>query len=293
MIKSMTGFGKSEGIVGTKKISIEIRSLNSKFFDCNMRMPSIYREKEMEVRSLLAKEVSRGKCDFSISYEALEGEQNFQVNRALLKTYHSELGGVIEDLKLEGVDSSELLSTLMRMPDVMRSEKAKLTDEEWKGISSLIKEALKNFQKFRIEEGKSLENELGNRIQEIKDLHALVPQFEDERVEIVRERINKNIEEVIEKDNIDQNRLEQEMIYYIEKYDVTEEKVRLSAHCEHFIDTMTKESTQGKKLGFITQEIGREINTLGSKANHAEMQKVVVQMKDALEKIKEQSLNVL
>ncbi len=289
----MTGYGKAEGLVGSKKITVEIRSLNSKFLDCNLRIPGLYREKEMVIRSLVAKEANRGKVDVTISYDALESEQNYFVNKSLIKSYYESLSELSGEIDLANVDKTDFLGTLMRLPDVMRSEKPKLTEEEWNGIEALLVGALEKFNQFRVEEGGVLSEELTNRVTSISRLLEDVLQYEDSRIETVKARIRKNLEEVVEKDSIDNNRFEQELIYYLEKYDITEEKIRLKAHCDHFIKTVDEENGQGKKLGFISQEIGREINTLGSKANHADMQRIVVQMKDELEKIKEQTLNVL
>ena len=286
----MTGYGKAEGVVESKKISVEVRSLNGKFLDCSLRVPGLYRQKEMLVRSKAAKEVVRGKVDVSISYESLEGEQNFFINTELLKNYYQGLSEVSKELN---ISEENVLGTLMKMPEVMRSEKQKLSEGEWIGIEKLIDEALVSFNSFRIAEGDVLKKEVEARVDQIASLLVQVEPFETERIETIKTRIKKNIDEIVSKDGFDQNRFEQELIFYMERYDITEEKVRLKAHCEHFIKTMNDEEAQGKKLGFISQEIGREINTLGSKANHAEMQKIVVQMKDELEKIKEQALNIL
>ena len=286
----MTGYGKAEGVVESKKISVEVRSLNGKFLDCSLRVPGLYRQKEMLVRSKAAKEVVRGKVDISISYESLEGEQNFFINTRLLKNYYQGLSEVSKELN---ISEENVLGTLMKMPEVMRSEKQKLSEGEWVGIEKLIDEALISFNSFRRAEGDVLSNEVQGRVNEIASLLVQVEPFEQERIDTIKTRIKKNIDEIVSKDGFDQNRFEQELIFYMERYDITEEKVRLKAHCDHFIKTMNDEEAQGKKLGFISQEIGREINTLGSKANHAEMQKIVVQMKDELEKIKEQALNIL
>ena len=286
----MTGYGKAEGVVESKKISVEVRSLNGKFLDCSLRVPGLYRQKEMLVRSKAAKEVVRGKVDISISYESLEGEQNFFINTELLKNYYQGLSEVSKELN---ISEENVLGTLMKMPEVMRSEKQKLSEGEWSGIEKLIDEALVSFNSFRLAEGDVLKKEVEARVNEIASLLVQVEPFETERIETIKTRIKKNIDEIVSKEGFDQNRFEQELIFYMERYDITEEKVRLKAHCEHFIKTMNDEEAQGKKLGFISQEIGREINTLGSKANHAEMQKIVVQMKDELEKIKEQALNIL
>ena len=286
----MTGYGKAEGVVESKKISVEVRSLNGKFLDCSLRVPGLYRQKEMLVRSKAAKEVVRGKVDISISYESLEGEQNFFINTDLLKNYYQGLSEVSKELN---ISEENVLGTLMKMPEVMRSEKQKLSEGEWVGIEKLIDEALVSFNSFRLAEGDVLKKEVEGRVNQIASLLVQVEPFETERIDTIKTRIKKNIDEIVSKEGFDQNRFEQELIFYMERYDITEEKVRLKAHCEHFIKTMNDEEAQGKKLGFISQEIGREINTLGSKANHAEMQKIVVQMKDELEKIKEQALNIM
>lgn len=290
MIKSMTGFGRSEATIGNKKVSVEVKSLNSKGLDLNLRLPSYYRTKEMELRSLLSTEVSRGKCDVYISYEVLGGEQNHTLNKDLLGKYLNELR---DFEKQNNLTSPDHLSILMRMPDALISNKEDLSDEEWRFTEQIVREAIANFHSFRAEEGNSLYQDLLDRIQSISKLQKEVEQYENERIITVRDRINKNLNDMIEQKSIDMNRFEQEIIYYLEKYDVSEEKVRLDAHLNHFIKTMQEEGENGKKLGFISQEIGREINTLGSKANHAEMQKIVVLMKDELERIKEQVLNVL
>lgn len=290
MLKSMTGFGRAESTIGNKKVSVEVKSLNSKGLDLNLRLPSYYRTKEMELRSFLSNEVTRGKCDIYFSYEVLGGEQNHSLNVDLLSKYLAEIQAFENANQLP---VSDYMSNLLRMPDALVSNKEELTDTEWNDTFQLVKEAVESFHQFRIEEGKSLDQDLKERIEAIRTLLGEVPQYEDERIQTVKERINKNLNDLIENKNIDQNRFEQEIIYYLEKFDVSEEKVRLNAHLDHFIKTMNEGPENGKKLGFIGQEIGREINTLGSKANHAEMQKIVVKMKDELERIKEQVLNVL
>jgi len=294
MIYSMTGFGKAESNIGTKKVTIELKSVNSKAFDCNLRTPSFFREKEMEIRTYLSKELVRGKIEMNVNYTSLETEQKHFINKGLVKQYYDDLLEVANESELSNKDKIDFLSIVMKMPDVMRAEKSKLTKEDAEAYVKLAKEAVKNFNEFREEEGKSLQNDIFFNINNISNLLEQVVPFEQERIDIVKSRIQKNLETLAEKPNIDENRFQQEMIYYIEKLDISEEKVRLKAHCEYFIKTAEESNiAKGKKLGFITQEIGREINTLGSKANHAEMQKIVVLMKDSLEKIKEQILNVL
>lgn len=294
MIYSMTGFGKAESNIGTKKVTVEIKSVNSKTFDCNLRTPSFFREKEMEVRTLLSKELVRGKIDVNVNYTSLETEQQYFINKDLVKRYYEDLLSVVNEAELSNKDKIDFLSIVMKMPEVMRSEKESLSEEDAQAYSELVEEAVQEFNAFRREEGAALQNDIFSNIKSIADLLEEVEPYEQERIEVVKERIQKNLASLVEKPNIDENRFHQELIYYIEKLDISEEKVRLKAHCEHFIKTAEAEDRdKGKKLGFITQEIGREVNTLGSKANHAEMQKIVVLMKDALEKIKEQILNVL
>lgn len=289
----MTGFGRAEATVGNKKITIEVKSLNSKGIDLNIKIPSLFRAQEMPIRSLLSQEVSRGKCDFYLSYNMIGAEQNHILNQDLLDKYYQDLKAFSDAKGIANTDKTDFLSILMKMPDALVSSKEELSKEDWTATEQIIKDAIQAYQDFRIEEGKSLFNDLTERIASIDALLLQVLQYEDERIQTVKDRIQKNLLDISEPKNIDQNRFEQELIYYLEKYDVSEEKVRLKAHLEHFIQTMKDEGDKGKKLGFIGQEIGREINTLGSKANHAEMQKLVVLMKDELERIKEQVLNVL
>lgn len=289
----MTGYGRSESVIGNKKISLEIKSLNSKGLDMNVKIPSLYRSKEMKIRTFLASQLTRGKCDVYLNYEVLSGEQNHQLNKPLLGKYLEDIKSFAAEMNLPESNESEYLSVLMKMPEALVSTKEELKEEDWEATFQMVKDANQAFQDFRLEEGKSLYSDLSGRIESIGALLKQIEPFESERTETVKARIEKNLQEISDPSKVDQNRFEQELIYYIEKYDVSEEKVRLSAHLEHFIKTMNEESDQGKKLGFISQEIGREINTLGSKANHAEMQKIVVVMKDELEKIKEQVLNTL
>lgn len=289
----MTGFGRAEATVGNKKITIEVKSLNSKGIDLNIKIPSLFRAHEMPIRTMLSQEVSRGKCDFYLSYNMIGADQNHILNQDLLDKYYQDLKSFCDEKGIANTDKTDFLSILMRMPDALVSNKEELSKEDWLATEEIIKSAIKAYQEFRIEEGKSLYNDLKERIESIDSLLGQVAKYEDERIQIVKDRIQKNLQDISEPKTIDQNRFEQELIYYLEKYDVSEEKVRLKAHLEHFIQTMNNEGDKGKKLGFIGQEIGREINTLGSKANHAEMQKLVVLMKDELERIKEQVLNAL
>ena len=283
----MTGFGKAEGSVNKKRVSIEIRSVNSKGMDVNTRMPGIYREKELDIRNLLTGNLERGKVDFSINVESSEGGRSTQINKTIVKNYHAQLKSIAKELKAEQKD---YMGIIMRLPEVFKAEKEEFSEPEWKQMLKLIDGALKNINSFREKEGSSLEKDLRKRIDLITKLLIEVEKDDKERITAVKEKLRKAVEELAAK--IDNNRFEQELIYYLEKLDITEEKVRLKTHLDYFLKTM-QENSPGKKLGFISQEIGREINTIGSKANDADMQKIVVQMKDELEKIKEQLNNVL
>ncbi len=289
MIRSMTGYGKSVCELPAKKITVEIRSLNSKQFDLNLRIPSLYRDKESELRSEIAKLLERGKIDFSIFSEFTGEAAAVSINKTLAKSYYAELKGLAAELQ---ANNSDLLALTMKMPEVMRAERQELDEKEWAQLKVTIDLAIKDFQRFRGDEGKSIGEDFEKRIGFIQTSLADVEKADAQRVDSVRERIRKNISEFVDKEKIDQNRFEQELVYYIEKIDITEEKVRLKTHCDYYLKTMNEDSS-GRKLGFITQEIGREINTIGSKANDATIQKIVVQMKDELEKIKEQVNNVL
>lgn len=290
MLQSMTGFGKAVGSYKNKTINVEIKSLNSKHLDLNLRTPSFYREKELELRSYISKKVQRGKVDFSLFVEIPESDKAQKINKEVVFSYYHDLKSIANDLDIQA--NEELLSLAAKMPDTLSQIREDLDENEWKTILSLIDEAIKKFTAFRKTEGEALEKELSFRIERILALLSEVIPFETERIDHIKTRINRNLEQHLGNSQKDENRFEQELIYYIEKLDITEEKVRLKAHCEHFLDVMKNEDKQGKKLGFISQEIGREINTLGSKANHQEIQKIVVQMKDELEKLKEQLLNI-
>lgn len=283
----MTGFGKADVSIDGNKITVEARSVNSKGLDTNFRLPNIYREKEHEIRNFLSDKLKRGKIDVSISVESAEQEKKVILNRSVAKAHYKELKSLCKELKL---NESEMLLAVLKMPDVFKHEKEKLNEKEWKQILSSIVKAVSELDKFRMTEGKSLEKELRNRIEVISKLLNDVEEMDKERTPFVKEKIRKQLAEIADK--IDQNRFEQEIIYYVEKLDITEEKVRLKTHCDYFVKTMSEDDC-GRKLNFISQEIGREINTIGSKANHAGIQKLVVQMKDELEKIKEQLNNVL
>ena len=287
----MTGFGKATGEVNLKKINVEVKSLNSKQADISVRMPSFYKEKELPLRSLINQNLQRGKIEFNLYVELLEGQSSHNLNTDLFKKYYAELNAISEELGEK--NNTDLISIVSRMPEIMKSEKMDLDEDEWTVIEKIIASALDNINEFRTAEGKTLEDELALRISNIESLLIQVDQYEQIRIEAVKARILNHLHETVGKDKVNNDRFEQELIYYLEKYDISEEKTRLTAHLNYFKETMTSNNSEGKKLGFITQEIGREVNTLGSKANHAEMQKIVVEMKDELEKIKEQVLNIL
>lgn len=292
MIQSMTGYGKATAELPDKKINVEIKSLNSKAMDLSTRIAPIYREKEMEIRNEISKTLERGKVDFSLWIEKKEGTENATpINQTLIEGYYQQIQAISQKLNIPV--PSDWFQTLLRLPDVMtKTEVQELSEEEWKTAQNCISEAIGHLVDFRKQEGEALEKKFREKIKNITNLLESITPFEKERVEKIKERITDALEKTLNTD-YDKNRLEQELIYYIEKLDVNEEKQRLSNHLKYFINTLENGSGQGKKLGFIAQEMGREINTLGSKSNHAEMQKIVVQMKDELEQIKEQVLNVM
>lgn len=285
MIQSMTGYGKSVLQLPTKKISIELKSLNSKNLDVNARMPSMYRAKELDIRKLLAKHLVRGKVDFSLYVEITGEDTSSKINKTVVKEYIKQLKDVVDG------DDVELLKMAVRLPDAVTTERDDIDEEEWLKISEGINEAISKIVNYREDEGAILKQDFTDRIATLKELLDKVIAMDPERIDGVRARLEKGIADIKEK--VDENRFEQELVYYIEKFDITEEKVRLDNHLDYFIKTLNSNDSNGKKLGFISQEIGREINTIGSKSNYAPMQKLVVQMKDELEKIKEQLLNVL
>jgi uncharacterized protein (TIGR00255 family) len=286
MIQSMTGFGKATLQLPSKKITIEVKSLNSKGLDLNVRMPSLYREMELGLRNQIALKLERGKVDFSIFIESTAEQTTTKVNVPIVKAYISQLREVYAD-----ADETELMKMAVRMPDTMKIERDEIDENDWIQIQTVIEEALQNILTFRRDEGQSLENEFQLRIGNIRQYMTEALALDPERVQAIKDRLQTAIAEL--KVNVDENRFEQELIYYLEKLDITEEKVRLTNHLDYFLETINGTEANGRKLGFITQEMGREINTMGSKSNHAQMQKLVVQMKDELEKIKEQVLNVL
>lgn len=285
MIYSMTGYGKSVLQLPTKKVTIEIKSLNSKSLDLSARMPSIYREKELSVRKLLADSLERGKIDFSIYVEATAEDTSTQINVPVVKQYIAQLKQVVDG------DAIELLKMAVRFPDALNTVREEIDENEWQLIAAEIDNAIDDLNSHRLDEGKVLEQEFIKRVNIIGNLLDQVIAMDPARIEGVRERLLKGVEELKEK--YDENRFEQELVYYIEKFDITEEKVRLKNHLNYFMESIHSKDSNGKKLGFISQEMGREINTIGSKSNYAPMQQLVVQMKDELEKIKEQLLNVL
>ena len=285
MIKSMTGYGKSVIQLPTKKITVEIKSLNSKNLDLNTRVPSSYREKELEIRKLISKSLVRGKVDFNLYVEITGEKTNAKVNEGVVKQYMNQLKNI------SSITELELLKMAVRMPDSMKIEREEINTDEFKSILEGVNEALTAINLYRSDEGEVLENDFNIRIKNISKLLIKVIAVDSDRMTIVKDRLRKAVEDL--KEAIDENRFEQELIYYLEKYDITEEKVRLENHLNYFNEALNSSDSNGKKIGFICQEIGREINTIGSKSNHAPMQQLVVQMKDELEKIKEQSLNVL
>ncbi|MDO8316367.1 YicC/YloC family endoribonuclease [Flavobacterium sandaracinum] len=286
MIQSMTGFGKATLQLPTKKITVEVKSLNSKGLDLNVRMPSLYREMELGLRNQIALKLERGKVDFSIFIESTAEQTSTKVNVPIVKAYINQLREVYAD-----ADETELMKMAVRMPDTMKIERDEIDENDWVQIQTVIEEALQNILNFRKDEGMSLEKEFQLRIGNIRQYMTEALALDPERVQAIKDRLQTAISEL--KVNVDENRFEQELIYYLEKLDITEEKVRLTNHLDYFLETINGTEANGRKLGFITQEMGREINTMGSKSNHAQMQKLVVQMKDELEKIKEQVLNVL
>lgn len=285
MIQSMTGFGKHVIQLPAKKVTIELKSLNSKNLDLNARMPNAYREKELELRKMIATSLVRGKIDFGLYIENTGDETSTQVNEVVVRQYMKQLASIAQG------DDFKLLEMALNLPDALKTEREDIDEEEYKTILEVLKQALVEINTFRLEEGIVLEKDFLQRIKNMESLLDQVVQIDPERQATIRERLEKAIADL--KSDVDENRFEQELIYYLEKYDITEEKVRLANHLDYFSKTLKSEDSNGKKLGFISQEIGREINTIGSKANYAPMQQLVVQMKDELEKIKEQMLNVL
>ena len=301
MILSMTGYGKAELNLSNANFTIEVRSLNSKQIDANVKMPSIYRGKEIRLRKLLSEKLQRGKIELSIWREKSESSSNYKINTEAVKRYHEQILQLKKDLGLKWnmwsftpfkAKSTDIIPALLKMPEVMIKGDEKGDENEWKEIEKGVNSAIDNLLQFRLDEGSKLEEDITSRINQLSSLLKDIAPFAKDRIGKIKESLSEKLSEIDSK-NIDENRFEQELIYYLEKQDITEEQVRLSTHLNYFLETMKTDSPNGKKLGFISQEIGREINTIGSKSSDAEMQKIVVQMKDELEKIKEQLLNIL
>jgi uncharacterized protein (TIGR00255 family) len=292
MVRSMTGYGKAIADTGAKKLTVEIKSLNSKQLDINTKLPWMYKEKEIEIRNIISQKVGRGKVDLSVSYDVIDEEMVPVINKNTVKNYFRQLQEVNNELGIES-DNINLLQIIMRLPETVRSEKPELSPDEWDVLRQLINDAVAMLDIYRAEEGKALEHDMRNSVEKIlRYLGEIVP-FEEQRIMKIRERLESMLNEHNLSGSVDRNRFEQEMIYYLEKIDINEEKVRLRKHCEYFTETLAVDDANGKALSFIVQELGREINTIGSKANDASIQKLVVMMKEELEKIKEQTLNVL
>jgi uncharacterized protein (TIGR00255 family) len=287
----MTGYGKAMLETAHRKITVEIKTLNSKQADISAKLPWIYKEKELEVRNMILRKLERGKIDLYVSFDAMEEEPAPVINRSIVRNYYAQMKEISEELGVEG--GIDLLSIVMRLPETLKTERPELTEDEWSQVSGLIEDALSMADLYRIEEGKALEADMSRSVQKILQSLENLSAVEGERLVRMRDRLTALLKEAVGTENIDQNRFEQELIFYLEKLDVNEEKVRLKKHCDYFIETMNNSGLNGKMLNFISQEMGREINTIGSKANDAAMQKLVVMMKDELERIKEQSLNVL
>lgn len=292
MLVSMTGYGRAETVFENKKITVEVRSLNSKQLDLNLRLPAIYRELEMDIRTKVAKELERGKVDMSVSVEETAESQAIPINENVFMAYYRQLSDIAAHNGIS-FNPSEVIPAILRLPEVIRAQKEEIATEELDAVLTACSEALNALQQFRRQEGKTLEADLLKRVELIVNYLQRVEPFEKQRITEVRKRLSDSLKQLDADIKVDDNRFEQEVIYYLEKLDITEEKVRLQQHCRYFNETVSQPESVGRKLGFIAQEMGREINTLGSKANNADIQKIVVMMKDELEKIKEQSLNIL
>jgi uncharacterized protein (TIGR00255 family) len=291
MIKSMTGYGKAIAETPQKKITIEIKSLNSKQLDLNTKLPWLYKEKEPEIRNLISQRLDRGKIDFSIFCDMLDDEVVTVINKSAVRNYYNQFKEIAAELKIDLDD--QIFTAIMKLPDTLKTEKAEMTEAEWNIVRNQIIESIEMLDLYRIEEGNSIMTDLKKCIARILSLLESIQTFEGGRITKIREKLLSVLEENMGTEKIDKNRFEQEIILYLEKYDINEEKVRLKTHCDYFVETINTPSPNGKILSFIAQEIGREINTIGSKANDVSIQKLVVMMKDELEKIKEQTLNVL
>lgn len=287
----MTGFGRTSRTIADKTLVVEIRSLNSKFTDMRFKFPPSFRERELELRRIITDRVERGKIDVLVEMKAMSAEEGQGINHTLFRRYHRELAALAAELSLP---TGDMMQAILRIPNVVSSEEEPISDQEWERILEVVQEALEHFDNFRRTEGAVLSRDLQTRSENILRLLTQVPAFEAGRIERVRQRLSQNLEEFLGKENVDENRFEQEVLFYIEKMDITEEKVRLEQHCKYFIEQLlNKETLNGRKLSFISQEMGREINTLGAKAYSADIQRLVVDMKDELEKIKEQVANLV
>jgi uncharacterized protein (TIGR00255 family) len=291
MIKSMTGYGKAIAETPQKKITIEIKSLNSKQLDINTKLPWLYKEKELEIRNLVSQKLERGKIDITIYFDILDEEVATVINKSAVKSYYKQFKDIASELQIDLDD--QIFSAIMKLPDTLKTDKQEMSDEEWELTRNKIIESINILDQYRIDEGNSIMADLIKCIGKILSMLQSVEAFEEGRVTRIREKLLSILEENMGRENIDKNRFEQELIFYMEKLDINEEKVRLGTHCDYFLETINTPSPNGKILNFISQEIGREINTIGSKANDASMQKLVVTMKDELEKIKEQTMNIL
>lgn len=291
MIRSMTGYGKAMLETPQRKITVEIKSINGKQADINTRLPWICKEKELDIRNMIIRKLERGKIDLSVNFDTMESESAPVINRNMVRSYFSQLKDISSELGI--TDDAGLLAIVMRLPETLRTEKPELSDEEWNRIAGLTDEALTMADLYRLEEGKAMEKDLSKSVAAILGYLENLGSVEGDRISRMREKLMTTLKEAVGSENIDKNRFEQELIFYLEKLDINEEKVRLRKHCDYFTETMNSEGNHGKMLNFISQEMGREINTIGSKANDAAMQKLVVMMKDELEKIKELTLNIL
>jgi len=291
MLQSMTGFGKATCEYNNKKIVIEVKSLNSKQLDVSIKIPNLYREKELEIRNEISQKLERGKIDFSLFIENVGKETTTQFNQAIIEGYYQQINNLSEYLGIN--PPNNWFDLFLRLPDSLKTDISELDEEEWQTVKKAMQQAFDELVAFRVQEGKAIENVFYNKINNIQQLLSEIASYETERIEKIKAKLKEELKSISDKVDYDKNRMEQELIYYIEKLDINEEKTRLQNHLNYFIQVLEEEQAQGKKLGFIAQEIGREINTLGAKANHNEIQKIVVKMKDELEQIKEQIMNVL
>jgi len=291
MLLSMTGYGRAVNTYKEKTITVEVRSLNSKFTDLRFKIPQNYREKEQVMRKTVTNSTQRGKVDVNVDVKSNSGEAEYALNETLFKKYYTSLKNLSNEI---GMPQGDMMQAILKLPSVIAADNNSLEKEEWEVVQRTMKEALETFQSFRKEEGGAMERDCTDRVNSINSLLEQIAPHEAARVERLKKKINQHMEEYVGKDNIDANRFEQEILYYLEKIDITEEKVRLAQHCKYFIEELQSPKTlKGRKLSFISQEIGREVNTLGSKANSSDIQHIVVQMKDELEKIKEQVANTV